>query len=155
LESGKYPHEGTLRYIFANDLVVLQHIRPLIEAEIIVPVTPLQCCPQCFTQNVLHHDSDKRFANAIMKLANRYAKELTYTISKDTNGLCTMVMKGPDDLVEHSSSVLITPDQPPKHYRQLRKQLNQGIEVKISRKDVEKMGLNLNMTDQRLSEYNI
>lgn len=125
---------------------MLQYLRPLIEAEIIVPVTPPQYCPHCFIQNVLHHDSDKRFANAIKKLAGRYAKELTYSLSKDKNGLFNLTMEGPDDLLEHSSLARITLDPPPRHYKHLRKQLNQGLEVHLSRKVVEQMGLDLNMT---------
>ena len=55
-------------------------------------------------------------------------------------------MEGPDDLLEHSSLARITLDPPPRHYKHLRKQLNQGLEVHLSRKVVEQMGLDLNMT---------
>jgi hypothetical protein len=147
LEGDKYPNEAMLKYTFANDLIVLDYLRPLIEAEIIVPVTSPHHCPNCFVREILHHDTDKRLASAIERLADRYAKELTYTLYRDKDGLINLVMEGPDDLLEHSYLAIITSDQPPRYYKHLRKQLNQGLEVRLPRKVVEQMGLDLNMTN--------
>jgi len=150
LESEKYPNEAMMQGAFANDLAVLQYLRPLIEAGIVVPITTPHHCPHCFIKEVLHHDTDKRLRNAVEHLAARYAKELTYSLFKDKSGLFNLVMKGPDDLVEHSYLAIVTPDSPP-HYkkdRHLRKQINQGIEVQLSRQVVEEMQLDVQMTER-------
>lgn len=150
LESEKYPNEAMMQGTFANDLTVLQYLRPLVEAGIVVPITTPHHCPHCFVKEVLHHDTDKRLRSAIGHLAERYAKELTYSLFKDRDGLFNLVMKGPDDLLEHSYLAIVTPEAPP-HYnkdRHLRKRVNQGIEVQLSRQVVEEMQLDIQMTDR-------
>lgn len=150
LDSENYPNEAIMQMTFANDLAVLQYLRPLIEEGIIVPITTPHHCPHCFIKEVLHHDTDKRFISSVEHLAERYAKELTYSLFKDKSGFFNVVMKGPDDLVEHTYQAMVTPDAPP-HYkrdRQLRKQINKGIEVQLSRQVVEEMQLDIQMAER-------
>lgn len=150
LESEKYPNESMMQQTFANDLIVFQYLRPLIEAGIVVPITTPNHCPHCFVQDVLKQEDDKRLSGALRGLARRYSKEVSYTLYKDKNGLFNLVMKGPDDLLEHSYLAMVTPDPPPrcKKDRRLRKQLDEGVEVRLTEKAVKETQLDVHMTDR-------
>jgi len=150
LESEKYPNEALMQDTFFNDLVVFEYLRPLIEAGIIVPITTPHHCPHCFVREILHQESDTRLSDALKSLTRRYLKELSYSLYKDKNGLFNLVMKGPEDLLEHAYLAIVTPEPPP-HYkkdRRLRKQIDQGIEVRLTDTMVEEMQLDIQMTDR-------
>ena len=149
LENKKYPNELVMQCGLANDLAVFQYLRPLIKAGIVIPITTPHYCPDHFVQDILHEETDKRLARALKKLANRYFKELKYTLRKDKNGPFHLVMTGPEDLLEHCYLAIVSPE-PPTHYkkdRDLRKRLNQGVEVRLSRQVVYEMQLDIQMTD--------
>src|ERR1041384_5756724 len=134
----------------ADDLAVFQYLRPLIKAGIVIPISTPNYCPDHFIQDILHDETEKRLAKALKKLANRYHRELKYTLRKDKNGPFHLVMTGPADLLEHSYLAIVSPEPPP-HYkkdRELRKRLNQGVEVRLSRQVVYEMQLDIQMTDR-------
>ena len=150
LENEKYPNETLMRNTFANDLAVFQFLRPLIETGIVVPIVTPHHCPHCFVREVLHQDNDKRLSAALKSLAKRYSQDLSYSLYKDQNGLFNLVMKGPEDLLEHSYLAIVTPDPPP-HYKKdlkLRKQLDKGVEVRLNEKIVSEMQLDIQLTDR-------
>ena len=150
LESEKYPNEALMQNTFVNDLAVIQLLRPLIEAGIVIPIATPNHCPHCFVKEVLHQDNDRRLSGALKYLAKRYLQELNYSFYKDQNGLFNVVMEGPDDLLEHSYLAMVTPDPPP-HYkrdREFRKQMDKGVKIPLTKKMVSEMQLDLQLTDR-------
>ena len=150
LESEKYPNEPLMQNTFVNDLAVFQSLRPLIEAGIVIPIVTPHHCPHCFVQEILHQDDDKRLSGALEGLAKRYLQELNYSFYKDQKGLFNVVMEGPDDLLEHSYLAIVT-SEPPPHYkmdRKFRKQVDKGEKIRLTKKIVSEMQLNIQLTDR-------
>lgn len=83
-------------------------------------------------------------------VTKRYLKELQYTLRKDDDGDFHLVMSGPEDLLEHGYLAIVSPEPPP-HYkkdRTLRKRLSRPVKVRLSKKMVYEMQLDIQLTDR-------
>lgn len=149
LESEKYPNESVMKNRFFTDLVVLQALRPIIEAGIIVPVSFDNCCTSCFIKEVLKKESDESLKHSLSALAIRYAAELTYTVYCDDQGLYNLRMTGPEELLEHGYLANLSQNPFPciTHDRKIRKAVQQGREVTVPRSWVEKMKLDISLAE--------
>jgi hypothetical protein len=81
--------------------------------------------------------------------SERYARELTYTVYRDGNGMYNMRMSGPEELIEHGYMAHMSPDPPPcvTHDKKIRKSVKKGKEVSVPRSWVEKMSLDISLAD--------
>ena len=149
LESETYPNESIMKRRFFTDLVVLQALRPIIEAGLIVPVSFQNCCTSCFMKEVLKQESDDNLTRSLSALALRYATELTYTVYCDDQGLYNLRIIGPEELLEHGYLAHLSQDPFPciTHDRKIRKAVQKGSEVTVPRSWVEKMELDISLAD--------
>ena len=135
------PDESELQFNLMSDLQVLNMLRPLIEAEAIVPITVPNCCPHCFAERVLKQTDDLRVKRGIEYLTNRYRMETTFSLQLDKHEYI-LKMKGPEDLIEHGGRIRVLRNPPleilAKHPN-VKKKIESGKEVRLSNKAIEDM----------------
>ncbi len=101
-------HEGAMydsveeaRVRFCEDIVLLLRWRPLINAGLIVPVTPpTEYCPHCFALQFFAHGHQRRFVRARKNLSLRMRREVQFAILREFDGI-TLEARGPKALLEH------------------------------------------------------
>jgi len=139
LEHAKSPDEFQLKTHLESHLVVLNTLRPLIEAEAIVPIKIPNYCPHCFAEHILKQSDELRVKKGIEHLANRYRKETTFTLKKLCEHRYTLEMTGPEELIEHGKIFQELSNIPlgflAKHPK-VKKQIESGIEVRLSNKAI-------------------
>jgi hypothetical protein len=122
------------RYTLLDDLQVIERIRPLIEAGLIVPVTSTgEVCNQCIARGAFGTDADKRFKRERRRLAQRFFKEMSVSLEY-SDGEWVIHCDAPPDLLEHGG-MTISQEEPPEPIssrpRLLERALN-GELVKLS-----------------------
>ena len=134
----------------ANDLSVLSYLRPLIEAQKIVPITHLNSCPQCLAEKSFGSDADRRFNKISRHLSKRYSEEITVTLEKD-NDLYIMLVRGSEELLEHGGgsfrSTTPFPDLQ-KHLPEIFRQVERGKKVTLLPTEVRKSNINRFLTQR-------
>lgn len=139
LEHSKSPDE--VKKHLRSDLQVLNILRPLIEAEAIIPITVPACCPHCFAQHVLKQSDELRVKKGIEHLANRYRMETTFSLIFNKHEYI-LRMKGPEDLFEHGGRIRVLSNPPlgflAKHPK-VKKQIESGKEVRLPKKTIKDM----------------
>ncbi len=85
---------------FYNDLLVLNHLRPLIEKGKIIPITPPNYCLDCLTIDTFGKEASKRFLSAVNHIERRYRKNISARFLYQ-NGNFSIEIDGPDNLIEH------------------------------------------------------
>ena len=145
LDSEKYPDEDLMRFNFMTDITILQFLRPFIESELIVPISSDVFCPHCFVESVLKPEGDKRLKQGLRKLAKRYQTELSYSIRLQKNGSFALIIKGPEDLIEHGEQVMVAKDVPAflEIMPRLAERVSRGEEVVIREYLVRKLELDI------------
>lgn len=135
------PDEFELKTQLDFDLQVLNILRPLIEAEAIIPITIPACCPHCFAQHILKQSDELRVKKGIEHLTNRYRMETTFSLQLDKHEYI-LKMKGPEDLIEHGGRIRVLRNPPlqilAKHPN-VKKQIESGKEVRLSNKAIKNM----------------
>lgn len=151
LESEEYPDEALMCTKFATDLTLLEALRPLIESELIVPISTLYQCPHCFVEHALKRESDKGLVKALENLARRYKREVAYSIHHHhETGEFDLVMTGPEDLLNHGYQIIVS-REPPSFFRtmpKLKKRILKGEEVKLTQKLVRDVQLDTQLADR-------
>ncbi|MBD3341167.1 MAG: hypothetical protein GF353_18825 [Candidatus Lokiarchaeota archaeon] len=150
LDSTAYPNEDIMRQRLLADLIVLQFLKPVIEEGKIVPVSFDSCCPKCFVNKMLHGESEKILKKVLSALSLRYSNEINYSVYCDDQGIYNMRMTGPEELLEHGYLAYLDTNPFPciTHDHKIQKAVKQGKEVKISRSWIEKMGIDIWLTDK-------
>jgi hypothetical protein len=116
-DSGYFSLE-TRRYTLLHDLMVLSHLRPLIEADLIVPVTSTgEICPQCIALGAFGVDADKRFLQERTQLTKRFFNDMTIVL-EHSEGEWSLTCQAPEELIEHGSTY-ISYDAPPEPLAQM------------------------------------
>jgi hypothetical protein len=91
-----------LRSSFADDLKLLAHIRPLIDAGRIVPLAmPSGKCPHCTVEDSYGADAASRSQTVARSLEQRYLTDVTVTLQKLPEGELDLNWDGPEELLEH------------------------------------------------------
>ncbi len=142
VESGYVPSLEERRLTLVDDLQVLQRVRPLIEAGLIVPVTSTdEVCSQCIARGAFGAEADKRFLTEQRRLAERFFENMSITVERGEDGWefhCT----GPADLFEHGERHF-TYEEPPEALYQLPQVLERtamGESVQLSQTDKRVLG---------------
>jgi len=150
LDSEEYPDEDRMSFNFMMDISVLQFLRPLIESELIVPISTDIFCPHCFVERVLKQENDKRLVKGLKNLAKRYETELAYSIRVKEPGSFDWIMRGPEDLLEHGYQAMVTTDPPPflDKMPRLAKRIRRGEEVIIRPYLVRALELDITLADR-------
>jgi hypothetical protein len=91
---------------FAVSLISLLELRPLIEAKIIRLVPGLDFCPQCHPERL---QPDQEILNASEKLMNRHYSKFFITKVRMKSGEDKLVLKGPEEFIEHGEIVKAPP----------------------------------------------
>lgn len=113
---------------------VIRHLRPLIEAGRIVPVTtPSSYCERCLPTSVFGEGADRRFKTHLRELKKRYLAEITATFRKD-RGFYQVVARGPADIIEHEALAFDYDAVPSslQHLPSAIKRVEAGAEVPLS-----------------------
>ena len=150
LESDEYTDEELMRFKFMMDLSILEFLRPLIESELIVPISADMICPHCFVEHILKQENDKCLAKGLKNLAKRYETEVEYSIRLQKDGGFGLLMRGPDNLLEHGFQGMIINNPPPflDTMPRLRKRILKGEEVMLRPCLVKDMELDEDMADK-------
>jgi hypothetical protein len=86
---------------FLTELEVLLVFRPLIEAGIVVPVTPkTTLCYHCLGKSSLPKGDQRKFDRALQRFARRFETETDVMLNLE-NGQVDLNVRGSDELVEH------------------------------------------------------
>ena len=116
--SGYIPSLEERRYTVLDDLYVLSHLRPLIEAGLIVPVTSTdEVCPQCIALEAFGAEADKRFLRERRQLAERFLEEMTIFLNY-RDGEWLLDCQAPEELLEHGGAYTAY-DAPPEPLDQM------------------------------------
>lgn len=110
------PHPGGIRWNkeerfreeFANDLIILNEMRPLVDKRIIIPFTPpLNYCPHCLAVQGLGRDADARLKALEKHLRQRFAQGVTYRLEKDGE-YYVLAVEGPETLIDHGRHFVVS-----------------------------------------------
>jgi len=133
--SGYVPSLAERRYTLLDDLQIIQRIRPLIEAGLIIPVTSTgEVCNQCIALGAFGGDADKRFARERRRLARRFFAEMSVAVEY-RDGEWDIHCDAPEDLLEHGG-MIISHGEPPEAIRTMPRILERalnGEHVELSR----------------------
>lgn len=113
LEDGHLTDESALRAEFAEDLELLTYLRPLIDSEKILPITPPNYCLHCLAKHSLGLEDEKQLTKALRSLVQRMENEVDVSLSCVQGKLYSIVAKGPEDLLDHGSSYWLSETAPP------------------------------------------
>jgi hypothetical protein len=143
LHSEYSPSLEERRHTLLNDLEVLSHLRPLIEAGLIVPVTTTgDVCSQCIALGAFGVDADKRFLQERTQLAKRFFKDMTIVLDH-SEGEWSLTCQAPEALLEHGCTY-ISYDVPPEPLDQMPRILQRALDgetVPLSREVRRKLNL--------------
>jgi len=110
---GKHlPDESVIRTNFAEDIVLLNYLRPLIESKKILPITPPYICLNCLAKQSLGLKDDKQLKKAFRFLKHRMENEIDTSISMIAGKFYSIKADGPEDLLHHGFSVAISKTPP-------------------------------------------
>ena len=127
--SGYSPSLEERRYTLLDDLHVISHLRPLIEAGLIVPVTSTaEVCSQCIALEAFGADADKRFLRERKRLAQRFLEEMTIALNY-CDGEWSLACQAPEELLEHGGAYL-SYDAPPEPLDQMPQILRRALDGK-------------------------
>lgn len=90
------------RLAFAHELKLLLVFRPLIEAGIIIPVTPTKTlCYHCLGKEAVAPTDQARFDQAFRLLKHQFSEKTKVSIKKADSGRYNLHIEGDEELVEH------------------------------------------------------
>ena len=142
-----YPSLETRRYTLLLDLEVLSHIRPLIEAGLIVPVTSTgEVCPQCIALGAFGVGADKRLLQERTQLAKRFFNDMAVVLDH-SEGMWSLTCQAPEELLEHGLACFPY-DVPPEPIDQMPRILQRALDgetVPLSREVRRKLNLHGNL----------
>ena len=115
LDDEHLPDESALRKKFADDLEILTYLRPLIDSGKIVPITPPNYCLHCLAKHSLGLRDGRQLAKAFRSLFRRMESEVDVSVSCVTGRrrLYKILARGPEDLLDHGYSGLLSEKPPP------------------------------------------
>jgi hypothetical protein len=151
--------ESLLRKLFADELVMLNEMRPAIEKGIIIPFSPpLRTCPHCIAKQSLGQDGETRFAMLERYLKQRYSNEVSVRLLKQ-GGRYALDYEGPDSLTEHGASRQILFNPPdgsvPEKLRSIPRAVRKadaGEQVLLSPAARKKVGLNEELAELAVAD---
>lgn len=137
-----FEQELHLKTHILNDLLVLNHLRPLIEKEKIIPITPPNYCADCLTVNVFGKEANKNFASAIKSVEQQYRKNISATFLYK-NKHFAIEISGPENLIEHGFMALHFRNDPElfSDVPNLLKKVMSTGKVHLLPKDIKALGL--------------
>jgi hypothetical protein len=92
---------------FLDELRVFSVFRPLIEAGLIIPITPNpELCFHCLGKGTLPDHDQNRFDRAIQRVEKRFSKETIVTLETSDDGSLKLHVRGDDELVEHGGTFM-------------------------------------------------
>jgi hypothetical protein len=138
---GKYEHEShsgyahsleERRHALLDDLQVIVRIRPLIEAGMIILVTPTrEVCSQCIALGAFGIDADKRLIRERRRLTRQYFEEMSVEFAY--NGEAWEIRcEAPEELLEHGS-VSYFYEEPPEPLCNMPRILQHALQGKFVR----------------------
>jgi hypothetical protein len=142
-----FDQELHLKVHALNDLLVLNYLRPLIEKEKIIPITPPNYCADCLTVNVFGKEANKRFASAIKNVEQQYRKNIAATFLYK-NKHFSIELSGPENLIEHGFSAIHFRNDPKlfSDVPSLLKKVMSTGKVDLLPKDIKALGLDEKLT---------
>ena len=131
-----------LQLTLFNDLEVLAYLRPLIEAQKIIPISHPKYCPHCLAIKSFGSDADQRFRNIFDGLVKRYSNEITVTLER-LSDTYFLVAYGPEELLSHGAHVFMFKTGFPNMEKipNVLSQLEDGKEFTLSPSQVRKIKL--------------
>jgi len=135
-DSAMRANPETVRSRMKDDLAVLLHLRPLIEAGRVIPVTPPRNhCPHCLSIHTTFDEDTLRRLNAVTDhVARRHLREVEVIVER-IGPRYFVRLKGPEDLLEHGGGGIIF-DQIPDGLRsdpRLVARIHHGGPIKLTR----------------------
>lgn len=104
----KFGSGDRLRQSFAEDIVIMLYLRPLVERGFLVPITPPHYCLHCLATQSFGPDADKRFKRIFNNLAIWYNKETAVSFMR-TGSSHMIHFQGSDVLIDHGGCALLIP----------------------------------------------
>lgn len=90
-----------------DDIKIVLHLKPLIEAGIIIPFTPkMHCCPACLAKIVFGKDADKRYKATRRRLVRLFRKNTLLEFRRDSEKSYVFLCHLPDELSEHRMTII-------------------------------------------------
>jgi len=123
------------RRAFYDDLVLIGAIRPLVEAGLVVPVTPSdEYCPHCIAKFALGAKGDRHIDREFRRLRKRYLDETQVNVSMRDAGL-DYIVEGPDYLLNHGTQLIAGSSIPTvvRGHKRLFARLQAGEQVRLSK----------------------
>ncbi|UCB56676.1 MAG: hypothetical protein JSV30_05580 [Candidatus Omnitrophota bacterium] len=126
---------------FAEDLLILNYLRPLIKAEKIVPITAPYFCTHCLAKHSLGQKDDRRLKKALTKLIDRFNNQIKASVRME-KGLYVVDAHGPEILLEHGATVNVAEKMPVplKKIPHIIAKIKKGKEIHLSRTALKKIG---------------
>lgn len=125
------PHAGFVpslqdrRFTLLNDLRIIQRVRPLIEAGLLVPVTAIgNRCPHCVALGAFGAGADSRLEKEYRRLSREFFEKMSVTLEYHA-GIWAISCEVPDNMLEHGSSY-VSYREPPEPLRQMPQLLNRA-----------------------------
>jgi hypothetical protein len=151
------PHPGhglpsddeKLRDRFYDDLVILNHLEPAFNRGSLVLFTPpLGLCPQCLASEALGEDAALQLRSEVDLLAKRLAKITKVTLSFD-DGQYHVSYRTPEGIFEHPGGGYNFGEPPSalKSMPHIVRRVRQGEQVRLSSKDIIKLGVHQDLAD--------
>jgi hypothetical protein len=139
--------EDVVKQEFYNDLSVLAHLRPIIEAGKVNIVTPVGVsCAQCLAEQAWGPEAGERLGKQFDELKEQLLRETQISIRFE-RGEFRIAISGPDRLIEHGRAFRLK--EPPDALRarpRLLKQVLAGNRLSLSRSAREDLDLHSRLT---------
>jgi hypothetical protein len=149
IESKHLPDESVIKTNFAEDLVLLNYLRPLIESKKILPITPPHVCLDCLAKHSLGLKDDKQLNKAFNSLEQRMENEIDTSLSLKPNKIYYLRADGPEDLLEHGFSGTYS-NKPFSFFKKMPcilARIKKGETIHLSKKELRKIGYAEHLTD--------
>jgi hypothetical protein len=149
-KSKHLPDGSVIQTKFAEDLVLLNYLRPLIESKKILPITPPHICLDCLAKHSLGLKDDKQLMKAFRFLNHRMENEIDTSISLIAGKLYLIEANGPEDLLNHgfSATTSETPIPNLKKIPRIFSQVRKGNIVHLSKDELRKIGYAEYLSDE-------
>ncbi|MGA2091983.1 MAG: hypothetical protein ABSH16_01055 [Sedimentisphaerales bacterium] len=147
---GKHlPDEFVIKKYFAEDMVILNYLRPLIESNKILPISPPHVCLDCLAKHSLGLKDDKQLNKAFNYLNKRMENEINASLYLKQKKIYYMRADGPEDLLEHGFYGLYS-DEPfsfLKKMPHILARIKNGDTIHLSKNNLRKIGYAEYLTD--------
>lgn len=95
-----------LRFNFICDLKIYEYLFPLLEKNIVVPVTHPDICPHCLTIQSIGETNEDKYKKIYNYLLDKYYNEVKFSLEY-YDGEYALLAKGPEDLLRHGNAYMI------------------------------------------------